>query len=145
VESSGERPSAPPKKRLTDRELFELLQAGKPLPPMDDPTESHDEASHRDHHDDRGRRERRPRETPPEVAAGQARVWLNLGKMENLDESSIVSTLEGLGAPAGKVLKAEVKGTYSYVHVAEGDVAGFEALDGKPFNQKSLKIERARR
>jgi len=65
--------------------------------------------------------------------------------MENLDESSIVSTLEGLGAPAGKVLKAEVKGTYSYVHVAEGDVAGFEALDGKPFNQKSLKIERARR
>lgn len=144
--------AAPAKKRLTDRELFELLQAGKPLPPMDDPTDTSDtsEGEPREHHrgerGDRPRRERRHRDAAPaEVATGHVRLWLNLGKMDNVDEASLVGALESLGAPAGKVTKTELRGTYSYVHVAEADAPGFEALDGKPHQEKPLKIERARR
>lgn len=151
--------AAPAKKRLSDRELFELMQAGKPLPPMDDPTASSEgdaeerrprrERGERGDRGERGeRRERRPRrdEAPVEVAAGHARLWVNLGKMDNVDEGSLTAALEALGAPGGKVTKTELRGSYSYVHVADADVAAFEALGGKLHNgEKALKIERARR
>jgi ATP-dependent RNA helicase DeaD len=157
-----EKPRGEPKKKLTDRELFELLQAGKPLPPMDDPTassSSSDEAprerrprgerSERGERGERGeRRERKPRtdEAPVEVAPGQVRMWLNLGKMDNLlDDAAVAGALEGLGAPAGKVAKTELRGSYSYVHVAEADAPAFETLAGKEHNNKALRIERARR
>jgi ATP-dependent RNA helicase DeaD len=143
-------------KKLSDRELFELLQAGKPLPVLEDPTADSSGASSAPHDDaprERGerreRRERRPRReesAPVEVAPGLTRLWLNLGKIDKVaDESSLVSMLETLGAPAGKVAKTELRGSYSYVHVADADADAFEALAGKQTNEKSLKIERARR
>jgi hypothetical protein len=140
-------------KKLSDRELFELLQAGKPLPVVEDPTADagsapHDEAP-RERGERRERRERRPRRedaAPVEVAPGLTRLWLNLGKIDKVaDESALVSMLETLGAPAGKVAKTELRGSFSYVHVAEADADAFEALAGKQANEKSLKIERARR
>ncbi len=138
-------------KKLSDRELFELLQAGKPLPPVEDPTAdaggSPDEAP-RERGERRERRERRPRreEAPVEVAPGLTRLWLNLGKIDKVaDESALVTMLETLGAPAGKVAKTELRGSFSYVHVAEADASAFEALAGKQANEKSLKIERARK
>jgi ATP-dependent RNA helicase DeaD len=144
------------KKKLSDRELFELLQAGKPLPPVDDPTASSGSSEAGGEHRERRprgergeRRERRPRtdEAPPaEVVDGQVRMWLNLGKMDNLlDDAAVVSTLETMGAPSGKVAKTELRGSYSYVHVAEADAPAFEALGGKSLNSKALRIERARR
>ncbi len=91
------------------------------------------------------RRERRrggPGEPPPE---GQARLWLNVGKAEKLDAPALQQALEALGAPTGKVAKADVRQTYSYVDVAEEDVAAFETLSGKAHGEKALKIERARK
>jgi ATP-dependent RNA helicase DeaD len=143
-------PRAPAQKKLSDRELFELLQSGQPLPPVEDPTVASDAPAGGDDapRERRERRERRPRreEAPVDVAPGLTRLWLNLGKIDKVaDESALVSMLETLGAPAGKVAKTELRGSYSYVHVAEADAPGFEALAGKQTNDKSLKIERARR
>ncbi len=165
VESKPRAPAAAPKKRLSDRELFELMQAGKPLPPIDDPTtdgggESSSERPRRERGErperagrgerregsDRGpRRERGPREEVA-VAPGTLRLWLNLGKADGVDEASLGSALSALGAPSDKVAKLELRGTYSYVHVAESDAPAFEtAVTGKQHGEKALKIERARR
>ncbi len=91
--------------------------------------------------DDR-RRERR--EEAPEVP-GQTRMWVGLGKQEGLDEAGVTAALEGLGAPAGKVIKVELRSTYAYVFVADEDAGAFEALNGKQHGEKTLKIEKARR
>jgi hypothetical protein len=152
--SSAARPA--PKKKLSDRELFELMQAGKPLPVIDDPTTESsgggDERRERAPRRERGersergeRRERRPREEV-EVAPGNLRLWVNLGKADGVsDDAALGSALGALGAPSDKVAKLELRGTYSYVHVAEGDAPTFEALAGKQHGEKPLKIERARR
>lgn len=152
--SASARPA--PKKKLSDRELFELMQAGKPLPVIDDPTTESsgggDERRERGPRRERGersergeRRERRPREEV-EVAPGNLRLWVNLGKADGVaDDAALGSALGALGAPSDKVAKLELRGTYSYVHVAEGDAPSFEALAGKQHGEKPLKIERARR
>jgi ATP-dependent RNA helicase DeaD len=164
VESKPRAPAAPPKKRLTDREMFELIQAGKPLPPIDDPTDTSNEVAGtsdrprrerserggRGERSDRGergeRRERRPREEAVAVDPGNLRLWVNLGKADGVDEASLGTALSALGAPADKVAKLELRGTYSYLHVAEGDAPAFEtAVTGKQHGEKALKIERARR
>lgn len=164
VESKPRAPAAAPKKRLTDREMFELMQAGKPLPPIDDPTDTSagnevaatsdrprrergERSSERGGRDRGERRERRPREEAVvEVAPGNLRLWVNLGKADGVDEASLGTALSALGAPADKVSKLELRGTYSYVHVAEGDATAFEtAITGKQHGEKALKIERARR
>ncbi|HEX8538788.1 MAG TPA: DEAD/DEAH box helicase, partial [Cystobacter sp.] len=103
-----------------------------------------------DKHRPRGTRERPPRpergertETPE--VPGQARLWVGLGRSDVADEAALTSALESLGAPAGKVQRVELKPSYAYVFVADEDVAAFEALQGKPHNDKPLKLERARR
>ncbi|OJT27549.1 DEAD/DEAH box helicase [Archangium sp. Cb G35] len=104
-----------------------------------------------DKHRPRGTRERPPRrerterpESTPEVP-GQARLWVGLGRSEAQDEAAVTSTLESMGAPAGKVQRVELKPTYAYVFVADEDVPAFEALNGKQHGEKTLKLERARR
>ncbi len=92
----------------------------------------------------RGSRERPPRVEQPEVP-GQARLWVGLGRSEGLDEAGVTAALEATGAPAGKVQRVELRPTYAYVFVAEEDVAAFEALNGQPHGEKTLKLERARR
>ncbi len=155
-------PRAPAKKRLSDREMFELMQSGQPLPPIDDPTtdapsESTSDRPPRRERSERsprgergadrpGRGERRePREERVEVAPGNVRIWVNLGKADGVDEAGLGTALSALGAPSDKVSKLELRGTYSYVHVAEGDAPAFEQLAGKKHAEKELKIERARR
>jgi ATP-dependent RNA helicase DeaD len=95
-------------------------------------------------------RERPPpsRERKPEEAAlpsGQARVWINVGKMDGASQDTLRGGLEELGAPGGKLVRVELRGTYSYLVVADPDVAAFESLSGKALQGKSLKIERAKR
>jgi ATP-dependent RNA helicase DeaD len=80
-----------------------------------------------------------------EVAPGNLRLWVNLGKADGIDEASFGSALSALGAPGDKVARLELRGTYSYLHVPEGEAAAFEALAGKLHGEKALKIERARR
>ena len=109
----------------------------------------------------RERRERPPRRDRPEEAAGegatqartpgesgapgQVRLWINIGSAEGLDAAGITAALEGLGAPAGKLLRLDVRPTYSYGFVAEEDAAGFEKLNGQMRGEKALRLERARR
>lgn len=137
--------SARPK--LSDRELFERLQRGEALPPIDDPTSGAGEVPTREDRPRRERSERRrrePREETP-VEAGHARLWLNLGKLDGVDEAGVPAALEALGAPGGKVKRTELRGSYSYIHVLDGDVPAFEALVGKLHNgEKAIKVERAR-
>ena len=154
------------KKRLTDREMFELMQSGQPLPPIDDPTtessssevaserpprrERSDRGGERSGRGERGERpgrgeRREPREERAEVAPGNVRIWVNLGKADGVDEAGLGTALSALGAPAGKMAKLELRSTYSYLHVPEGDAPAFESLAGKKHAEKELKIERARR
>jgi ATP-dependent RNA helicase DeaD len=102
----------------------------------------------------RERRERAPRRDRPEESApaaaeastpGQVRLWMNLGSSEGLDAASITAALEGLGAPAGKLIRLDVRPTYSYGFVAEEDAAAFEKLNGQQRGEKQLRLERARR
>jgi ATP-dependent RNA helicase DeaD len=101
-------------------------------------------------HRPRGTRERPPRperterQETPEVP-GQARLWVGLGRSDGLDEAGLTTALEGMGAPAGKVQRVELKPTYAYVFIADEDVPAFEALNGKQHGEKTLKLERARR
>lgn len=150
--NTSESTSAP-RPKLSDREIFERLQRGEPLPPIEDPTgggtaeASSEDRGERPRRDRGERRERRPREPRQEspVEPGHARLWLNLGKLDGVDEAGLPKALEALGAPSGKVQKAELRGSYSYIHVADADVATFEALMGKLHNgEKALKVERAR-
>jgi ATP-dependent RNA helicase DeaD len=103
----------------------------------------------------RERRERPPRRDRPEEGApaaaaepsapGQVRLWMNLGSSEGLDAAAITTALEGLGAPAGKLIRLDVRPTYSYGFVAEEDAAAFEKLNGQQRGEKQLRLERARR
>ncbi|MBS1150088.1 MAG: cold-shock protein CspA [Myxococcaceae bacterium] len=160
-------------KKLTDRELFEALQRGE-TPPIADPTtdehpavaenevratrSSHSSSSSevratrepRESRPSREDRERRPRRersksevAPP--APGQVRLWLNLGTLDGLDPATLTQAMEAAGAPTGKLQRADVLRSFSYLFVAEEDVAGFEATAGKKQGEKSIKIERAKK
>ena len=103
---------------------------------------------------ERGRREpeaerpRAARPSPsdmPEPPEGQVRLWINLGKGDGLDEASLAQALGALGVPAERILRTDLRGTYSYLFVAEPDVASFETLAGKQHGEKVLKMERAKR
>ncbi len=134
--------------------LAEERAAG--LPPRE-PKRERGERSERGPKPSAGRRERPPRrDRPPDTAAeaprrprgevaGQVRLWLNLGSAEGLDDAGLRAALEALGAPIGKLARVELRPTYSYVFVAEGDAPAFEKLDGQSHQGKTLKIERARR
>ncbi|RKH59403.1 DEAD/DEAH box helicase [Corallococcus llansteffanensis] len=106
-----------------------------------------DKALKLERHRPRGQREeRRPRHEALPDLPGQARLWVGLGRQEGLDEAGVAAALEAAGAPAGKVLRTDLRPTYAYVFVAEEDVAGFEATHGKPHGEnKTLKVERAKR
>jgi ATP-dependent RNA helicase DeaD len=102
----------------------------------------------------RERRERPPRRDRPEEGApaaaeasspGEVRLWMNLGSSDGLDAAGITAALEELGAPAGKLLRLDVRPTYSYGFVAEEDAAAFEKLNGQQRGEKTLRLERARR
>jgi ATP-dependent RNA helicase DeaD len=131
--------------------------ASKPLP--------REERGRREPRRERGgERERGPRgERPPrrrsaegregegakpaiaETPEGQARLWVNLGRADKLaDETALGAALEAAGAPAGKVVKVDLRPTFSYVTVPEDAVAAFEGVSGKSHDTKSLKVERAR-
>ena len=76
---------------------------------------------------------------------GQVRLWMNVGSSEGLDAAGITAALEGMGAPAGKLLRLDVRPTYSYGFVAEEDAGEFEKLNGQARGDKTLRLERARR
>ncbi|XXF76715.1 DEAD/DEAH box helicase [Myxococcaceae bacterium GXIMD 01537] len=97
-------------------------------------------------HRPRGSREdRRPRSEALQDIPGQTRLWVGLGKQDGLDVAGVTAALESLGAPAGKVLRTDLRPTYAYVFVADEDSEAFEALHGKVHGDKTLKLEKARK
>jgi len=91
------------------------------------------------------REERRPRlESLPDLP-GQVRLWVGLGRQDGLDEAGVTAALEAAGAPAGKVVRMDLRPTYAYVFVADEDAAGFETTHGKQHGERTLKVERARK
>ena len=130
-EERGERGDRPPRRERSDR-------AERSGPPRE-----RRERSERPPRRDRAEEGSGP---PPESGApGQVRLWMNVGTNEGLDAGGITAMLEGLGAPAGKIQRLDVKQTYSYAFVAEEDAPSFEKLDGQKRGEKSLRLERARR
>ncbi|QRK13189.1 DEAD/DEAH box helicase [Archangium violaceum] len=106
------------------------------------------ESRERGERGDRRRRERGERgdrgPSPMEAAPGEVKLWVNLGTEDGLGPGSIVTALEEAGAPANKVIRAELKPGFAYVFIAQDDLAAFEALNGKPYKDKSLKVEKSR-
>ncbi|MBL8957482.1 MAG: DEAD/DEAH box helicase [Myxococcaceae bacterium] len=138
-----------PRSGASDREMFEAMQAGRPIPltveatSSDAPTDPAGSAAV----EKRARRPRRAEGAGAVRAAepGQVRLWVNLGKASGLDAAGVTSALEAAGAPAGKVQHVELLGAFSYVFVPEGDAAGFEGATGKKHGERSIKIERAKK
>ncbi len=126
AEPSSSRSSSKPK--LSDREIFELMKAGKPIPVIEDPTDDGEAP----------RRERKPRSAP--VEPGQVRVWVSAGAA---DEAGLKELLGGLGAPVDKIAKVDLRGSYAYLHVAEADVAAFESVTGT-VGDKTVRLEKER-
>jgi ATP-dependent RNA helicase DeaD len=150
--ADGDKPSVglATAKRLSDREMFALIQSGQPIPqsePAEAAPSGREPRPPRAPRDEgeapRPRRERKPVAHEP-VPDGQVRLWLNLGKVDGVDDASVAGHLETLGAPTGKIAKSSVRGTFSYVFVPEAEVAGFESVNGKMHQEKPVKIERAR-
>ncbi len=135
------KPAAAPKKKLSDRELFELMQAGKPLPVIDDPTDSGGDEDREER--PRRDRERRPRRESVPVDAGHVRVWTNLSRTDAADEAALKAAAAAAGVPADKVAKVDLRDTYSYLHVAEADVGAFDGVTGK-HGEKDVKFEKER-
>jgi ATP-dependent RNA helicase DeaD len=106
------------------------------------------ESRERGERGDRRRRERPERgergSGSMEAAPGEVKLWVNLGTEDGLGPGSIVTALEEAGAPTNKVLRAELKPGFAYVFIAAEDLAGFEALTGKPYKDKTLKVEKSR-
>jgi ATP-dependent RNA helicase DeaD len=149
-----EKTAAPPSggdgagaKRPSDREIFEAMKAGKPIPITVEPSSGGTEP---DGSAGVGRRERRPRRGPANdnvraAEPGQARLWVNLGRAGGLDEGGVQKALEDAGAPAGKVAHVEVLNAFSFVFVPEAEVAAFEGVSGKKHGERPIKVERAKK
>jgi ATP-dependent RNA helicase DeaD len=91
------------------------------------------------------RRDERRRGGALEPGPGEAKLWVNLGEAGGVaDEAALSQALVQAGAPEGKVARADVRPTFSYVVVAEADAPAFEALTGKPHGAVTLKVERSR-
>jgi len=137
---------APRRTGASDREMFEAMQAGKPIPLTVEAKVSTDTAGS-EVVEKRVRRPRRAEGAGAVRAAepGQVRLWVNLGKASGLDAAGVTAALEAAGAPAGKVQHVELLGAFSYVFVPEGDAAGFESASGKKHGERSIKIERAKK
>ncbi|MBX5483968.1 MAG: DEAD/DEAH box helicase [Myxococcaceae bacterium] len=89
--------------------------------------------------------EQKRKQTPAlEAGPGQVKLWIGLGRSNDLDDAGLRAALGSLGAPQEKLIAVDVRPTFSYALVAEEDAPAFEGLNGKPFRDRTLKIERAR-
>ncbi|HEY0093093.1 MAG TPA: DEAD/DEAH box helicase, partial [Archangium sp.] len=123
----GERDRERPRERDRDKPRREERREGRS-----------EERPERRERPERAERTDRPRRDRPErgpgsmeAGPGEVKLWVNLGTEDGLGPGSIVTALEESGAPTDKVVRADLKPGFSYVFIAEADLAGFEALNGK--------------
>jgi hypothetical protein len=93
--------------------------------------------------------ERRPRRRGPRTeqsrppAAGEARLYLNLGRRDNVDEAAIGQFLTERGLAA---LPMELHTSHTYLYASEAQVEGIvTALTGQTLATRAVVCERARR
>lgn len=92
--------------------------------------------------------ERRPRRRgrsedsrPP--AAGEARLYLNLGRRDNVDDATITQFLQARGV---RTLPMELHTSHTYLYAPDAEVeAILSALNGQTLAQRAVVCERARR
>lgn len=92
--------------------------------------------------------ERRPRRRgrsedsrPP--AAGEVRLYLNLGRRDNVDDAAIAQFLQSRGV---RTLPMELHTSHTYLYSPEVEVEGIlTALNGQTLAQRAVVCERARR
>ncbi|MCL2626718.1 MAG: DEAD/DEAH box helicase [Cystobacterineae bacterium] len=144
---------------LSDRELFEALQSGQPLPWIGDPTaepgESKEErAEQRREHRERREKERRERNSkrlvkkqrPQEpLPEGMVRLWINLGTQECGTQEAFCEELSKVGVSTDAFQSVDLRPNFSFALVSEEKAESLEALSGAKIGNKSLKIERAKR
>jgi hypothetical protein len=88
-------------------------------------------------------RERRPRPERTPLDPGQLRLYLNLGRRDGLDETSLAALLTEKGVSP---LRSELHSSHTYLIVTEGDepvVIG--ALQGGKHGERPISCERARK
>ena len=77
-----------------------------------------------------------------EVPAGQARLYLNLGRRDGAEEDKV---REILAANDVQPIQLDVMSSHSYLNVAEDQADGVIArLGAAHFGERALKCERAR-
>ena len=93
--------------------------------------------------------ERRPRRRSPRTeqsrppAAGEVRLYLNLGRRDNVDEAAIGQFLQARGL---KALPMELHTSHTYLYAPDSEVDGVvTALGGQTLAQRAVVCERARR
>ena len=99
------------------------------------------ERSERPERGGRARREREPRGIP-EVPAGQARLYLNLGRRDGAEEANV---REILSANQVEPIQLDVMSSHCYLNVAEDQADGvITRLGAAHFGERALRCERAR-
>ena len=93
--------------------------------------------------------ERRPRRRSPRTeqsrppAAGEARLYLNLGRRDNVDEAAIGQFLQERGL---QTLPMELHTSHTYLYASEAQVDSVvTALTGQTLATRAVVCERARR
>ena len=90
----------------------------------------------------RPRREKKERGGIPEVPAGQARLYLNLGRRDGAEEAEVRAILTQHSV---EPLVLDVMSSHSYMNVAEDTAEGvIERLSSAHFGERALRCERAR-
>jgi len=103
--------------------------------------ESADEPTSDEARRSRPRRARAPRGIP-EVPAGQARLYLNLGRRDGAEEAEVRAILT---QHAVEPFVLDVMSSHSYMNVAEDTADGvIERLSSAHFGERALRCERAR-
>ncbi len=89
------------------------------------------------------RRPRRPlRDSRPPIA-GEVRLYMNVGRRDNLDDAALVAFVSSQGV--GEI-PMELHSSHAYLFVPEAQVdATIAALAGKPLGSRTVVCERARR
>ena len=121
VSADGAAPEAPRAPRKVEREGAERSERGE--------------------RGGRARRERAPRGIP-EVPAGQARLYLNLGRRDGAEEANV---REILAANQVEPIQLDVMSSHCYLNVAEAEADGaITRLGAARFGERELRCERAR-
>jgi hypothetical protein len=93
--------------------------------------------------DDLDRRPRRPQRDSRPPLPGEVRLYLNIGRRDNLDDAGLHQFVSAQGITS---IPMELHSSHAYLFVPEAQVdTTIAALAGKPLGSRQVVCERARR